>query len=474
MKNVILFSTHILNDFVKGQIKKLNEDSKGIADMYVLLQEDNISPVHIPSGVSVYPFSIESLNSLGYEPWTNTIVPGSNHFPVLQFYLSHTEYDYFWNIEYDVTFTGNWNTFFRFFDDKNEDFITSHIASVSERPNWNRWHDMELVEKDSIPFENYMKSFNPIYRISNRALNFIDGFLRKGNRGHHELLLPTVLHHHGFSLGDFGGNGRFIYGKEELFYTNEDMDRYDTSSMRFSPAYHPSEVLLLNMIYHPIKEKSNNINFGFNVINKLNDVVQNTNWLYNKNVNLSGYAVDEGYMNSMINILNAHCFKNILDLGCGQTTMIFAQYIKFTNGKLSTIESDFKWAEKIINEYPNIEMFSHIHFYRSFVSESSHYIKLIRDLIHFDEKFDFISVDGPLGYKCKLLSRTNIIDIISNELLADQFVIMFHDTNRVQDNNTVTICKLLLENLGIKIRTNTSYFGKGTIILTNINEIEFN
>lgn len=442
--------------------------------MYVLLQTDMIDCEDIPFDISVFPFSIESLNSLGYEPWTNTIVPGSNHFPVLQFYLCHSEYDYYWNIEYDVTFTGNWNTFFRFFDDKIEDFITSHIASISERPKWNRWHDMKLVESDSIPFNDYLKSFNPIYRISNRALNFIDGFLRKGNRGHHELLLPTVLHYHGFSLGDFGGNGGFIYGKEQLFYTNEDMDRYYTCSMRFSPAYRPSEVLLSNMLYHPIKEKSNNINFGFSFINKLNDVVQDTNWLYNKNVNLSGFAVDEGYMKSMINILNAHRFDSILDLGCGQTSVVFAQYVKSTNCKLFTVESDKRWVEIVKDNYPDVDVISNVHYYKSFTDEASHYVGLNRDIVCRNQNFDFVSVDGPLGYKCKLLSRTNVIDIVSNGLLADQFVIMFHDTNRVQDNNTATICKLLLENLGIQIRSNTSCFGKGTTILTNINEIEFN
>lgn len=472
MEIVILFATHIINDYVIGQIKKLRDETKEIADMYVLLQEDYLDPASVPSDVPVYPFSVDSLNSLEYEPWANTIVPGSNHFQVLQFYKEHHVYEYYWNIEYDVTFTGNWRTFFNFFNDKKEDFITSHIASVAERPDWPRWHDMILVE-DDIPFDGYLKSFNPIYRLSNPALRYLDSFLKKGNRGHHELLIPTVLNHKGFSLRDLGGNGRFIYDKEELFYTNEGVDRFYTSSMRFAPAYRQDEVLLPNMLYHPIKETSNNYMFGVDVVGNMDKVVRCTDWLYNKNIKLNDYAVDEGYMYSMINILNTHRFVNILDLGCGQTTMVFVQYVRHANGKLYTIESDPKWADILTNEYSNVDIFNYIHFYKSFVDESSHYIGLIRDLIRSDDKFDFISVDGPLGYNCKRMARTNIIEIISNGLLADKFVIMFHDTNRSQDNNTASTCKLLLENLGIKVKCNISHFGKGTTILTNIDEIEF-
>lgn len=473
MKIVILFSTHILNDYIIGQVKKLCDETKGIADMYVLLQEDYLDPAGVPFDASVYPFSIERLNSLGYEPWSNTIVPGSNHFPLLQFYLDHTDYDYYWNIEYDVTFTGNWGVFFSFFDDKNEDFITSHIASISERPNWTRWNDMKLVEDDNIPYKYYMKSFNPIYRISNRSLKFLDVFLKKGNRGHHELLIPTVLDYNGFSLGDLGGNGRFIYDREELFYTNEDKDRYYTSSMRFSPSHRPCEVILPNKLYHPIKEKNGNIKMGVDVMEELNRLVQCTNWLYNKKLVLKDYAVDEGYMYSMINILNSHRFECILDLGCGQTSFVLAQYVKGTNRRLLTIESDRQWGVGLQENYADVDIMSNMHYYKSFTDESSHYIGLNRDLIHNNIRFDFISVDGPLGYKCEILSRTNVIDMISNGLLADQFVIMFHDTNRSQDNNTVEICKLLLENLGIEIRYDVSHYGKGTTILTNIDDIKF-
>ena len=99
MKSVILYATHILNDYVLGQIKKLHDETKEIVDMYVLLQKDYLDPADVPSDVSVYPFSIDSLNSLEYEPWSNTIVPGSNHFQVLQFYKEHPIYDYYWNIE---------------------------------------------------------------------------------------------------------------------------------------------------------------------------------------------------------------------------------------------------------------------------------------------------------------------------------------------------------------------------------------
>ena len=70
--------------------------------------------------------------------------------------------------------------------------------------------------------ENRIRSFNPIYRISGKALAHIHRALSEKWIGHHEVLLPTLLYHQGFRLLDFGGEGEFVAdGGENLFYTSD-------------------------------------------------------------------------------------------------------------------------------------------------------------------------------------------------------------------------------------------------------------
>lgn len=469
MRNVLLFSTHILNNYISSQIIKLYDDIKEYADVYVLFQADNGYECDIPMDIKVYPFTVDSLNALGYEPWAETIVPGSNHFPVLQFFKEHGGYDYYWNIEYDVMFSGNWKKLISWFEDKEEDFVTSHIETFSDRPTWEHWNDMELKDAKIITKDHYLKSFNPIYRISNKALAFVDVFLKKGNRGHHEVLLPTVLNFYGFTIKDLGGNGRFTYGIKDLFYISDGADTwYSDSSMRFRPLYHTDEAIVQNKLYHPIKETSGMYMLGVDIIVAYKDIVAKTEWLYDKTFELGGFAVDEAYILYMLKFLNAHKFSDILDLGCGQTTLILNQYVKYAHSKLLTIESDSQWIVKLENEHQNVNVRDNTRFYKTETNEASMYIALTCDLIRENRKFDLISVDGPYGFNCKFMSRLNILEIINNGLLADKFLIMVHDTNRLAEMNTVNACKSILKNYGVNYTEKILHFGKGTTIITNI------
>lgn len=250
-RNVILFATHMDNAYVRQQIKKLKAEVRN-ADFYVLYQAD-VCKVQTIDDIQSYPFTIDSLNALNYNPIAETIVPGSCHFSVLQFFRDHAEYDYYWNIEYDVCFNGNWGQLFAAYEGIEDDFIASHIQHYDENPGWDHWDMMELNNM-VIDRCDYIKSFNPIYRISNRALQFLDAFLLQHHSGHNELLIPTILHKEGYSMSDLGGNGSFS-NLERNFYTpcapNDNW--YTGSSMRYRPLYGIEDMTRSNMLYHPIK-----------------------------------------------------------------------------------------------------------------------------------------------------------------------------------------------------------------------------
>jgi len=264
-KNAILFTTHFFNDFVLSQYRKLRDEVSSTADVVLLIQiEEEIS---MPTDVVYYEFSIESLKSLGFNMIENAIVPGSNHFPLLQFFIKYPNYQYYWSIEYDVHFSGEWNMFLKNFENDTNDFISSHIQKYSETPDWCWWNSMKMISY-VIPEVEYIKSFNPIYRISNLAVGEIKKFLTEGNSGHHEVVIPTVLNYSGFSLEDFSTAGTFHSKHEQYYITSGSLDTNDPSigsTMRYRPVYENiTELICKNKLYHPVKQQIMN-----NTINEL-------------------------------------------------------------------------------------------------------------------------------------------------------------------------------------------------------------
>ena len=252
-KTAILFVTHIYNEEIERQINKLRMEAEGLTSVYVVFQADKVK-LDLPKDVRQHAFTIESLNKLGYRPWGCTIMDGNFHFVLLDFYRQHPEYDYYWLIEYDVRFSGNWNGFFSFFQDKDEDFWAAHVEVKEDNPDWMRWHEIELK---NIPLNHSMllRSFNPICRFSNRAFALLHSRCLLGDRGHNELLMPTLFRYFKLKIADFGGTGRFTYKDHpNLYYIYGDTDtENDKCTHRYTPSHNDSVIKYHNMIYHPVK-----------------------------------------------------------------------------------------------------------------------------------------------------------------------------------------------------------------------------
>jgi hypothetical protein len=174
MKQAFLFITHKKSDWISTEFQKLCEATKGLGDCFIL---------------------DERIPDLGYPMLREGLYPGSNHFILIDFFR-RDYYDYYWNIEYDVKFTGDWKDFFNSFNTNNSDFITTHIRTQEEEPNWWWWYSFQGNAPQKV------RSFNPIYRISNRALSLVDRRHKEGFTGHHEVLIPTVLTNEGLTLYD--------------------------------------------------------------------------------------------------------------------------------------------------------------------------------------------------------------------------------------------------------------------------------
>lgn len=252
--NVVLLSAHIVDDKVLAMYSSLARELDGY-DIVLLLNCEKEHCADIPDEVSVYRSDSESINSLMYNPIADTLLPGSCHFPVLRFFLDNPQYRHYWFIEYDVVFTGKWNTLMDDCDSnlKDYDFLSCHIEKYGEENKiWAWWY---RDNNYGYALEECVKGFNPVCRYSNKALALLDSYLKKGHSAHSEVMITTCLYNHGMKIGDIGGISEFNPKDFRNRYYIKGLGIHN-GTMRWRPPFTMEEIEALgtkNRLFHPIK-----------------------------------------------------------------------------------------------------------------------------------------------------------------------------------------------------------------------------
>jgi hypothetical protein len=252
----LLFMCHALNSATLEEYRRIAKAVENIATPRLLF---HLKAPPAPSwpDESLFCFTDEDLEELRYPKIGNGVIPGNAHLPLLFFFKHCPDYEHYWLVEYDVRFSGEWRLFFESFLDNDADFLTSHIRRYKDEPGWCWWR-WDSPQKH-ISLSDCLGSFNPIYRISRRALAHLHHCLNDGWCAHFELLMPTLLFHGGFRLADFGGTGEFVpAGYENKFYIDNSRDEFgnlDLGTIRWRPPFtRPGPER--NKLYHPVKRLS--------------------------------------------------------------------------------------------------------------------------------------------------------------------------------------------------------------------------
>lgn len=250
MQEEVLFLTHRKSDRITKDLKLLR-DTSGNRQLTALTHALDINI----SGVNQFKFNDSVIEYLNYPMISNAITPGHAHFPLFYYFLKRRPVsDFYWIIEYDVRFTGKWSYLFNSFEKNKSDFLTAHIKSYNEEPEW-PWWDLEHTFTE-IPLSERWRSFNPIFRISKRAMTFLHDKFISGWKGHNEVLLITLLKHNGFSVGDFNYQP-LAEDKMVDFYSSRanKQGKLLVGSHRHKPPM-TKPGFRKNKIYHPVKEDS--------------------------------------------------------------------------------------------------------------------------------------------------------------------------------------------------------------------------
>lgn len=188
------------------------------------------------------------------------VAPGNQYATYVDLLHLYPEVKYFWFVEYDVRFSGNWCEFVDTCNRSRADMLGLHIRRREEIPDWDWWPSIrnEIDPKKELPG---IRAFQWVSRLSRDALNLIaKRCMEDGWTGHMEALVPSLLYDAGMRIEEIGGRGPFTPEERRgLYYSSENVVSSPShngdlglGSNRFSPPLFLWGIRK-NRIYHPVK-----------------------------------------------------------------------------------------------------------------------------------------------------------------------------------------------------------------------------
>jgi len=251
--NAILYLSHFNHKRLWRAYRKLHSACAGFGEAYFVL---NQSSDLAPAGAKGEPADISCMftvtpalrTALGHS--ARKVSKGADQ-AILAFRQLKPQYDYYWIVEYDVQFSGNWRALFDAFADNTSDLLCTSLHRTHTNPTWRWWRSLSWPAD---PKPELIRGFFPFARVSARALDAIIAATQAGISGHYELTWPTVLHHSGLVIEDIGGDGQFVQpSNRNRWYTstprNENLSPGTVvyRPTRLSPGRRP------NTLWHPVK-----------------------------------------------------------------------------------------------------------------------------------------------------------------------------------------------------------------------------
>jgi len=207
-KTAVCFVCHEINDEYIKRYKKLAEEKLINDDLYWVFCSSNTEP-SINDDINLYIIDKDQLGRYNVMTTYWQHESSAYHFECSLIFRNFYEtcpnkYDYYWFIEYDAVCYGSWKSLFQTFDRSDSDFLASHMVKGLS----NFWAK-DTITKTNIPINDRIRSFNPVCRLSSKAIDLLSNFQNNNCFGFFEVFIPTMLHYSGLKIEDIGGDGMF-------------------------------------------------------------------------------------------------------------------------------------------------------------------------------------------------------------------------------------------------------------------------
>jgi hypothetical protein len=264
---VILYTAHYLTEELLAQYALMRQSCAGRYDVVLLYDNfhDDFAEVEHDLDVDVHLVEPRAIAGLLYPSWPGRkhleftspsgLRPGNWDFAILEYFRAHPIHPYYWRVEYDVRFTGDWRHFFDTCSASQADLLGTTLLRRTDSPPWYWWSSLGRPD-GPLDEASTLRGFFPIARLSNRACALLDAQYSAGWYGHAECAMPTVIAHAGLTVEDIGGRGEFVpAGHEERFYRNTPADEcLRPGTFVYRPAM-PQPGARPNTLWHPVKDE---------------------------------------------------------------------------------------------------------------------------------------------------------------------------------------------------------------------------
>jgi hypothetical protein len=237
MKEIILFRCHNQSKIALANFNKLAGICKNLVKLY---DATNKVPLDDAFNVSLEDIknaglplaSIEDISRLfprDYEVlkgnadslklWVDRMQMYFNAaHSTIMYYLENPDFDYYWVVEYDVIFNGNWDYFFKLFENDKSDFLGPDLVPFVEgHPEFRKYKFNQTYKKP-------LKSFGCIQRYSRQLIEAVYEELMSGNFAYFEILFPSVAYEYGMNVSDLNSGKRQVYNRTQIMGYFKNMD----------------------------------------------------------------------------------------------------------------------------------------------------------------------------------------------------------------------------------------------------------
>lgn len=200
-----------------------------------------------------------------------------------------------------------------------------------------------------------------------------------------------------------------------------------------------------------------------------NSTINNSSWLKDKTFSPGRWAIGYPFLYVLYRVLNEIKPKNILELGLGQSTRMISQYASYMQVCHDVVEHDDKWISFFKKDFllPKQTQVVKLDLHeRSYLGDDK--VIAYKDFMStfINNKYDFISIDGPFGGMAQIYARVDVLDIIP-ECLRESFVILVDDYNRSGEQKMVEVMCRKLEESHVAYKSSVYSGEKALSIITS-------
>ena len=263
---VILY-THFSNQAVINNLLRLKSELTDQIHEYDLFAvgfcQDVNALMDIKSkGINTIVYTKDDLIRLPYENKLQSVnwitMRGSNDLALMNFFMDNPTYDYYWIIEYDVVYSGNFGDLLATLDSSKAGLLCTHLSSFKQSPHWVHW-DTFFSADDFEGSVELMRGFLPLSRASRPLVQEIHDRCVRGWKGHYEVLWPTISIRSGLGLEEIGGDGPYVpeTRRGKYYYSLLGPNGLFLSTFSAWPNYNANSDIYHNsppdILWHPVK-----------------------------------------------------------------------------------------------------------------------------------------------------------------------------------------------------------------------------